>query len=229
MIDGPAEFLNKIVKYYDANEISIEHEDGIRVWLKKKKFKPVELETLYDLAVEKYKYIPKVSELADIWNKKGEKLSKQSDFMGSNNAIEFNKDKNWQAIIEELKYLRRKQDTQDLTCKEIDYLHEWDDLMYIHNMLATVPSVIMPQNFKDTYLRKVREDIIAHIPINLDRFSVKIQERVDQYNNIYKEQEREQDSKLEKTVADVERIFRVNSKILDPEPDRVLNFNDIQR
>lgn len=225
MIQSAQEFIVKVKGYFDTDNMSMELEDAYKSWLRKKNLKPLEFESLYDLSTENFAHIPKVNLLAKVWHERGEKISKGESFSSANNAVEFNKDKNWQTIIEDLKYLRKNQEIRDLTTKEIDYLHEWDDLMCIYNLLNMVPAVIMPQTYKDTYLRKVREDIIAGIPINLGRVRAKIDERNNTYSNIYGEQERKQDSKIERTVQQIERTFADNSKMFQPEPDKMMNFD----
>jgi len=223
MINSTQEFTDKLSKYFDG-KINVELEDGIKTWLRKKKLNGVELEALYELVCEHADRIPKVNMLAKIWREHGQRSESTGECSYANNARERCRDKGWEYIIREIARLRNEQDSRELKASEIDLIHDFTDLSTIHDMLQQVPDLVMPADKKGTYLRKVREDIIAGFPVNIRAARIKIDERIKQYKEIYGDEELEQHEKTSQSsgasYSDLVNVFSDRKQMLDPEPDR---------
>ena len=82
----------------------------------------------------------------------------------------------------------------------------------------------MPADKKATYLRKVREDIIAGFPVNISAARVKINERIKQYEEMYGSEEleksRSKESGIDIAYDHLAQVFGDRKQMLEPEPDR---------
>ena len=222
MIDTAQGLINKLKNYY-SEDVSVELEDGLKGWIRKKNFSPDEFENLYEIAVENCARFPKVQLIAKLWNEQGQKISKGEGHGKAITALHDNRDKAWQSIVDQIKDIRNAQEHRDLSCREIDLLHEFSDLMSVYNLLETVPTIIMPQKYKDTYLRKVKEDICNNIPIKLDAVRRHITRRHKEYDQKYgaEAQEYETSAQITRTIDDLHSVFEDNAKLFEPEPDRM--------
>lgn len=222
MIDTAQGLINKLKNYY-SEDVSVELEDGLKGWARKKNFSPDEFENLYEIAVENCARFPKVQLIAKLWNEQGQKISKGEGHGKAMTALHDNRDKSWQSLIDEMNDIRNSQDSRDLTCREIDLLHEFQELMDVYKMLGKVPSIIMPQKDKDTYLRKVKEDVCAGIPVKMEAVSRHMARRRKEYEQKYgAEAEEHAPVNIEHTVEDLEAVFADNAKLFQPEPDRLM-------
>jgi hypothetical protein len=225
MIETAKEFILKLKNYYDE-EISVELEDAITAYVRKKRFKGLELEALFELTCEHSARIPKVNHLAKIWKEHGQRLEDGTGgCVYADNALANNRGKGFEYVINDIKRLRREQENRDLKNNEIDLLHAYTDLATIYDMLNEVPDIIMPKQYKDTYLRKVKEDIDAGIPVNIRAARNRIEERKNQYAQTYGDEELEQFEKKSEDSVRVSydklvNVFKNNKQMLNPEPDR---------
>lgn len=218
MIECAAEFIQKLKGYFDSDSMSVELEDAYKSWLRKKNFSAVEFENLYDLITENFNKLPRVSYAAKIWNEQGLKINKRS--YGFDILDEY-KNRPWQSIIEEIIEIRNIQDTRELTTRETGILHEFEDLKTVEYLLRSIPSLIMPQTEKDTYMRKVKEDVVNRVPINIAAVRKSMSHRMREYEQKYSGEETENSqAQITRAVNDLFTVFDDNKKLFQEEPDR---------
>jgi hypothetical protein len=222
MIENASEFVDKLLAYF-STEVSSELTDGIKSYARRNKFNVAEFERLYNIIQENCAKFPTVQIMAKLWKEQGKHFD--NDSSNYNNAISRFKNTGWKDIIIQIQEIRKIQDSRDLTAKEIDVLHDYDDLLYVYRLIDSVSPLVMDADSKDIYLRKVKEDIDNRIPINRSKVKEAIKRRHDQYNEMYQDQEIEAAEKITKTVEDLNNIFGERKKMLEPEPDRVLEIN----
>lgn len=227
MISTAQELVDKLLKYFPKTEkVSAEMMDALKAYCRRSNFNDMELDRFYDLLTEHCEYFPVVKTAAKIWREYGQRAEKVTASFASR-AISENKKIGWEKVIDEIKRIRRKQDHSDLMAAEIDLLHDYEDLSTVYFMLNAVPEVIMPEQYKATYLRKVKEDIDNHIPVNLTAARVRIEKRIHDYNIMYGLEEGEileNNTGISKSFEQMQKAFGERKQSLEPEPDKQMNL-----
>jgi len=220
------ELIEKLKSYYHAERMNPELEDGIKSFIRRKNLNSIELESLYDIIRDNCGKMPNVQYIAKLWKEYGQRAEKVTAGFASR-AISENKNSGWEKVIDQIKRIRRKQEHSELTNSEIDILHDYEELSTVYFMLNAVPSVIMPEQYKATYLRKVKEDVDNHIPVNLTAARVKIEKRINDYNMMYGPEESEilgNNKGISKSFEQMQKAFGERKQALDPEPDKQMNL-----
>jgi hypothetical protein len=214
MIDTAQELIDKLLKYFPRSEdVSLELTDAIKGYVRRANLNSMELERFYDVITENCSSFPVLKVAASLWKKYGERF----DGGVSHDCSAINKFKNtgWRDVVNEIKAIRVIQEERELKNSEIDILNDYEDLYYIYKQLQLVPTLVMPNDSKDIYMRKVKEDIDGGIPVNLDRVRASLQRRHDEYNANYGDMEKEREVKLDKAVSDVEKAFGAKSREIE--------------
>jgi len=224
MIDTAQDLIDKLLKYFPKTEdVSAELTDGLKAYVRRNNFNSMELERLYNIIQENCGSFPLVRIVAKLWKEQGERFDK--GIGPDNSAINMFKHKGWKEVIEAVQEIRAAQEYREMKASEIDIISDYDDLYYVYKLLQEVSPLVMPEDRKDVYLRKVKEDVDSRIPINLDRVRTSIQRRHDEYDQKYGDQEIEAAERtLTKSVNDMQKAFGANSKMLEPEPDKQVVF-----
>lgn len=227
MISTAQELVDKMLKYFPkTDKVSEEMMDALKAYCRRSSFNDMELDRFYDLLTEHCEYFPVVKTAAKIWKEYGQRAEKVTVSFASR-AIADNKHSGWETIINDIKRIRSKKEYSALTNAEIDILHDYEDLSTIYNMLNAVPDVIMPEQYKATYLRKVKEDVDNHIPVNLTAARARIDKRIHDYNVMYGLEESEAAEKshgIAKSFGQMQKAFSERKQILEDEPDKQMNL-----
>jgi len=214
MIETAQEFVDKLLNYFPkSDDISPELTDGLKAYIRRNNFNDVELDKLYAIIQENCGNFPTVRVVAKLWKEHGERFEK--GITPDNSAISKFKHSGWREVIQEVQGIRAAQEYRILKNSEIDILTDYDDLNYVYKLLQAVSVLVMPEDRKDVYMRKVKEDIDNNIPIKLDRVRASIQRRLDEYEEKYGLQEQEVTDKLTKSVSDMQSSFGSRSKQLE--------------
>jgi hypothetical protein len=211
MIETAQELIDRLLKYFPkSDEISGELTDALKSYTRRSNLNSMELERFYNIITENCSSFPVLKVAASLWKKYGERY----DGGVSHDYSAINKFKNsgWRDVVNEIQAIRAIQEERDLKNSEIDILNDYEDMYYVYKQLQLVPTLVMPNDSKDIYMRKVKEDIDSGIPVNLDRVRASLQRRHDEYNENYGDQEKERAVKLEKAVSDVEAAFGAKSR-----------------
>lgn len=224
MIDTAQDLVDKLLNYFPKTEaVSAELTDGLKAYVRRNNFNSMELDRLYNIIQENCGSFPLVRVVAKLWKEQGERFD--TGISPDNSAISKFKHSGWREVVDEVKAIRETQERRDLKNSEIDMLNDYEDLYYVYKLLQEISPLVMPENHKDTYMRKVKEDVDNRIPINLERVRAQMKRRHDEYNQKYGDQEQEAAERtLSKSVDDMQKAFGANSKMLEPEPDKILSF-----
>jgi len=218
------ELIDRLLKYFNAEKVNVEVIESVRSYLQKLNLGSVELVLIYEAIKEHHESMsfPKVFQVRKIWNEHGVRYNSTKSSKDVNNAKETYRHTGHEAVINELRNIRVKQNREEtISNKEIDLLDTYDDLYYIHTQIYSLPSGVMDIVSKETYLRKAKESIDNGIAINFTAFEKAMARRRAMAEEGYGEQERERAEKLSKSAADIENAFGARSQALEPEKDRV--------
>jgi hypothetical protein len=182
----------------------------------------MELERFYNIIQENCGGFPLVKIAAKLWKEQGERYNTEEK--PDNSAISKYKDTGWKEVVEKIRSLREAQEERMLQNSEIDIICDYDDLYYVYKLISEVSPLVMPDESKDIYLRKVKEDVDNRIPVNLDRVRASVQKRHEEYQKIYGEHEDEVIEKISKSIANLQNAFNERSRMLEPEPDRTMDL-----
>ena len=226
MIESPVEFVDKLLEYFSKDSVSVEVTDGLKSYLRRHKFNSIELERLYSIVQENCNRFPVVQVVVKLWKDHGERYENSGG--SEDRAISKFKNTGWKHVIECIHSVRKAQDFRELSNNEIDLLHSYDELSFVWGLLESVPPLVMDKEAKDIYMRKVKEDVDNNVPINRTKVVEAIKKRHDQYNAMYADQETEEAEKISKSVDDMCKAFGEKKKLLEPEPDKSIDFDFVE-
>ncbi|PKL17892.1 MAG: hypothetical protein CVV49_08930 [Spirochaetae bacterium HGW-Spirochaetae-5] len=213
MITTAQELTDKLLKYYPKTEaLSLEIVDALKMYVRRGNFSGDELERMYQVIIENCAGFPQVRTVAKLWKENSYSESNDSyKPKDVNNAKSDYRDTGHNEIVRYIKTIREKQDQGGkLSNKEIDLIHTYEDLCYIHSVVNSLADGVIDRQHKETYIRKAKETIDSGIPINFTAFEREMNRRRAQAVEMYGEQDAEIDSILSKSVSDIENAFGAN-------------------
>lgn len=129
MVDYEA-FLKKLETYYahskKYNDLEI---DAIVGMLEKRGFTQHQLDQLYQTIIENMEHLPKLAKIRGIVdNPETGRFDKHCDYADA--SLSDGRIMSVEQIINQCRTLHEEQYKRELTSKEIDFIHRWDDLIY---------------------------------------------------------------------------------------------------
>jgi len=171
----------------------------------------VELVLFYEALKENHESLsfPTVNQIKKIWNEHGRRYNETRSVKDVNNVRADYRRTGHNAVVEEIRLIRVKQDRGELVSnKEIDLLATYDDLYYVFNQINSLPDGVMSRENKEVYLRKVKESIDSGIPLNFTAFEKRMKARRSEAAEMYAEIDEEIDSGLYRSIEEqIENAF----------------------
>jgi len=222
------ELIDRLLKYFNAEKVNVEVIESVRTYVQKLNLGSVEFVLFYEAIKEYHESMafPKVYQVRKIWNEHGVRYNTVKSHKDVNTAKELYRNTGHNTIAEKIKVLREKQNRDEqISNQEIDLLDTYDDLYYVYKQIHSLPDGVMDGVSKETYLRKVKEDIDNGIALNFTAFERAMTRRRAMQEEGYEEHERERSEKLNRSASVVEGAFGARSRMLEPEKDKQVSFN----